>query len=139
MAKTSGIGAIIKVDDSGSVARDISIDVGSYSLNVGNNVVDVSAISSSAMERLILRSDISISITGAALDFGTNLAHDVFKVLTGERTVELGPIGSTGGDPKISFEGVIESYLPTGDGSGASGWSASILLSNGTAPSWTTY
>tara|TARA_R110000824_G_scaffold141291_5_gene307785 strand:+ start:2522 stop:2941 length:420 start_codon:yes stop_codon:yes gene_type:complete len=139
MAKVSGIGALIKVDDSTGAARDVSSDVGSYTLNVGNNVVDVSAISASAMERLSLRSDVSINLTGAALDFGSNLAHDVFKVMTGERTVELGPIGSGTGDPKISFEGVIESYTPTADASGASGWSATIMLSNGTAPSWTTY
>jgi hypothetical protein len=138
MAKTSGIGSIISVDDSSGTARDISGDVNSLTNDQGQDLAVVTGIDKSAQERIPLLADLTVTLNGTA-NFSSNMSHDVFKTLTGTRTVTWGPIGSTSGYPKLEAEMVVESFNYARDASGALNYTASLSLQSGTVPAWTTY
>ena len=53
MAKQTGIGTVIQVDDSAGTARDISDDITNYDIGIAQNTIDVTTISKSAMETLV--------------------------------------------------------------------------------------
>ena len=57
MAKLSGLGASLAVDDSGGTARTVSNDILSISVSTPRGMQDVSGMNVSAMERLLLRAD----------------------------------------------------------------------------------
>ena len=57
MAKLSGLGATLAVDDSGGVARTVSNDILSISVSTPRGMQDVSGMNVSATERLLLRAD----------------------------------------------------------------------------------
>ncbi len=138
MAKTSGIGSIISVDDSGGTARNISGDVNSLTNDQGQDLAVVTGIDKSAEERIPLLADLTMTLNGTA-NFASNMSHDVFKVLSGTRTVTWGPIGSTSGYPKLEAEMVVESFNYSRDASGALNYTANMSLQSGTLPAWTTY
>ena len=51
MAKQSGLGDYLAVDDSSGSARDISTDVTSATFNTGKSLQDITGIDKSAVER----------------------------------------------------------------------------------------
>ena len=137
MAKQSGLGDYIAVDDSGGTARDISNDVTSYSVNIPQNLFDVTGIDKSAMERLIGLGDGTVSLNGVC-NFASNKSHDVFKTRTGTRTVTLQVGGNTGGNPQLVMEMLVTEYnIERGD-DGALNWTSGLSLQSGTTPAWTT-
>ncbi len=138
MAITAGLGSIISIDDSSGTARDISSDVNSMTNDQGQELLVATGIDKSAQERLGALQDLTITLNGTA-NFATNKSHDVFKTLTTARTMTWGPIGSTGGNPKLEAEMLIESFGYSRDASGALNWTASLSLQSGTVPAWTTY
>jgi len=136
MAKSSALTTTITVDDSGGTGRDISADVTNFSINTSRGEQDITGLDKSAMERILLRSDTTVSLSGVK-DMGTNLAHDVFKTVgtqagTVTRTVVIG--FTTGGTATV--ECVPANYnLSVGD-DGAATWSVDLYLANGTALAW---
>ena len=69
MAKQSGLGDYIAVDDSGGSARDISNDVSTIEVAIPQNLLEATGIDKSAMERII------------GLGDGTILSFNDFKLL----------------------------------------------------------
>ena len=63
MAKQSGLGDYIAVDDSGGSASDISDNITNYEIGNTQNLLDATTISKSAFERLIGLGDLSISLS----------------------------------------------------------------------------
>ena len=138
MALTSGIGGIISVDDSSGSARDISSDVDSLTSDQAQELAVVTGIDKSAQERLPLLQDLSFTLNGTA-NFASNKSHDVFKVMTGTRTVTWGPIGTTSGYPKLEAEMVIASRNFTRSSDGQLRFTAVLELQSGSVPTWSTY
>ena len=103
MAKQSGLGDYIAVDDSGGNIRDISDNVTSYEIANTQNLLDSTTISKSAMERLIGLGDYVMTLTGV-FDKASNKSHDVFKTKSGTRTVTLAIGGNTTGYPELEAE-----------------------------------
>ena len=137
MAKQSGLGDYIAVDDSGGTARDISNDVTSYSVNIPQNLFDVTGIDKSAMERLVGLGDGTVSLNGVC-NFASNKSHDVFKTRTGTRTVTLAVGGNTSSNPELNMEMLVTEYnIERGD-DGALNWTAGLSLQSGTTPTWGT-
>ena len=137
MAKQSGLGDYIAVDDSGGTARDISNDVTSYSVNIPQNLFDVTGIDKSAMERLVGLGDGTVSLNGVC-NFASNKSHDVFKTRTGTRTVTLAVGGNTSSNPELAMEMLVTEYnIERGD-DGALNWTAGLSLQSGTTPTWGT-
>ena len=71
MAKQTGLGDYIAVDDSGGTARDLSTDITNYDVAIAQNSIDATSISKSAFERLIGLNDLTVTLTGVA-DFASN-------------------------------------------------------------------
>ena len=137
MAKQTGLGDYVAVDDSGGTARDISNDITSYSINVPQNMFEVTGVDKSAVERIVGLNDYTVSINGV-FDKASNKAHDVFKTRTGTRTVTIAIGGNTTGYPELEAEMLVTEYnLERGD-DGALTWTAGLSLESGTTPTWGT-
>ena len=137
MAKQSGLGDSVIVDDSGGTPRDISEDVTGYSINVPQNMFEVTGVDKSAVERIVGLNDYTLSISGV-FDKASNKSHDVFKTRTGTRTVTIAIGGDTTGYPELEAEMLVTEYnLDRGDDGGLT-WTAGLSLQSGTTPTWGT-
>lgn len=136
MAKESGIGMTVTIDESDGNARDISSDITSAGINTSQGLQDITGLGSAAMERLGLLRDGELALTGV-FDDGSNLAHEVFKDYytpvsgTFGRTVSVAISGQT-----WSAEMVIENYNLSRGSDGSLTWTATLRVCNGTTPSW---
>ena len=137
MAKQTGLGDYLAIDDSGGSARDISNDITSYSVNTPQNMFEVTGVDKGAVERIIGLNDYTLSVNGV-FNKASNKSHDVFKTRTGTRTVTLAIGGNTSGYPKLEAEMLVTEYnLERGDDGGLN-WTAGLSLQSGTVPAWTT-
>jgi len=137
MAKQTGLGDYVAVDDSGGTIRDISNDVTSYSINVPQNMFEVTGVDKSAVERIIGLNDYTLSISGV-FNKASNKSHDVFKTRTGTRTVTIAIGGNTTGYPELEAEMLVNEYnLERGDDGGLN-WTTTLSLQSGTVPTWGT-
>jgi hypothetical protein len=134
MAKESGIGwTTLSVDDSSGTARDIRNDTTNLQFATPRAVQDITGVDKSAIERLLLLADFSITLNGVFND-ASNLSHSVFKTVPStsvNRTVSLGVSGQT-----LANECLFTDYNLTRGQDGALTWSAPGVLSDGTVPTW---
>ena len=137
MAKQSGLGDYLAVDDSGGSARDISNDVTHATFNNGTSLQEITGRDKSAMERLQLLGDGTVSINGV-FNSASNLSHDVFKTQSGTRTVTYAVGGNTGSNPKLEMEMLVSAYNLDRAADGSLTWSAELSLQSGTVPTWGT-
>lgn len=140
MAKTSGLGGVITVDDSTSTAQTISNDITNYSFTMPRATQDVTGVDKSANERLLLLADFSVTLNGVFND-AANAEHDVFKTIPSTsvaRAVVINPIGTATGDPQLSVTCLLTDYQLTRAATGELTWQVPGSLSDGTVPSWTT-
>lgn len=137
MAKQSGLGDYLAVDDSSGTVRDISNDVTNATFNNGTALQEITGIDKSAIERLQLLGDGTVSINGV-FNSASNLSHDVFKTQTGTRTVTYCVGGNTSSNPKLEMEMLISAYNLDRAADGSLTWSAELSLESGTVPTWST-
>lgn len=134
MAKESGLGwTTLSVDDSGGTPRDIRNDITNFQFSTPRAVQDVTGIDKSAMERLQLLADFSITLNGVFND-ASNMSHATLKTIpsaTGARTVSLAVSGQT-----LANECVGTDYGLTRGNDGALTWTAPFSLADGTVPTW---
>ena len=130
MAKESGMGASVTIDDSGGSARNISNDITNFSINTPQGLQDITGIDKSAMERLILLSDGTIQLNLVFND-ASNMGFDVFKTRTGTRTVTTVHSGQT-----LAMEMLIGPLSWTVGDDKAFTISTTLSLANGTVPTW---
>lgn len=134
MAKESGLGMSVAVDDSGGTARTISNDITNLEFATPRGVQDVTGVDKSAMERLLLLADHSLTLNGVFND-ASNLSHAVFRTVPSTsvaRTVTLGHSGQT-----LAGELLFTDYALTRANDGSLTWSAPGVLADGTVPTWT--
>jgi hypothetical protein len=133
MAKESGLGFSVIVDDSGSSARTISNDITNLDFATPREEQDITGLDKSARERLLLLADFSVTLNGVFND-ATNLSHDVFKTVSSSsvaRTVTLAISGQT-----LACEAFFSDYSLSRSSSGELTWSAPGALSGGAVPTW---
>jgi hypothetical protein len=134
MAKESGIGwSTLSVDDSSGTARDIRNDITNFQFAMPRAVQDVTGVDKSAIERLLLLADFSVTLNGVFND-ASNLSHAVFKTVPSTsvaRTVSLAVSGQT-----LANECLFTDYNLTRGQDGALTWSAPGVLSDGAVPTW---
>lgn len=136
MAKTTGLGATIAVDDSLGTARTISNDVTNFQFATPRGVQDVTGVDKSAMERLLLLADFSTTLNGV-FNPAANQQHDVFKTVSStsvQRTVTIKP--TSGSTPALSNECLFSDYQITRAANGELTWQAPGVLADGTVPTW---
>lgn len=134
MAKESGIGwTTLSVDDSAGSVCAIKNDVTNFQFATPRGVQDVTGVDSSAMERLLLLADFSITLNGVFNDAASQ-SHVVFKTVPStsvQRTVSLAVSGQT-----LANETLFTDYSLTRAADGALTWTAPGVLGNGTVPTW---
>jgi hypothetical protein len=135
MAKKSGLGiTTLSVDDSAGTQRDIRNDITNFQMATPRAVQDVTGIDKSAMERLLLLADFSITLNGVFNDQATTGSHIVFRTVPSTsvlRTVTLVITGNT-----LANECLFTDYNLTRAASGELTWSAPGVLGDGTVPTW---
>lgn len=141
MAKTSGLGSAVIVQDSGGTARTISNDITNYQFSTPRGVQDITGVDKSANERLLLLADFSVTLNGVA-NFAASQSHDVFKTVpstSATRSVEIDPTGATTGAPSLVVNCLFSDYQITRTNTGELTWQAAGALSDGSVPTWTTH
>ncbi len=136
MAKTTGLGATVLVDDAASAAQTISNDVTNFQFATPRGVQDTTGVDKSAHERLLLLADYSATLNGV-FDNGSNLSHAVFKTIPStsvNRNVKIEP--TSGGTPFLSCLCVLTDYTITRAAAGELTWAVPAALADGTVPTW---
>ena len=133
MAKESGIGWSLAVDDSAGTPRTITSDVTNLTINTPRAEQDITGLDKSAHERLLLLADMSEALNGVFND-ASNMSHAVFKTVPSTsvaRTVTNGISGQT-----LAGELLFTDYAMTRAADGSFTWSAPGVLADGTVPTW---
>jgi hypothetical protein len=137
--KVSGLGGVVKVADASAVVQAITNDVTNYSFTMPRGTQDVTGVDKSAHEMLLLLADYSVTLNGV-FDNGANLSHEVFSTVgttSVNRSVEIDPIGTTTGNPKIAVNCILTDYQITRAATGELTWQVPGQLADGTPPAWT--
>lgn len=133
MAKESGLGMTVSVDDSGGTLRDLSNDITNIDWATPRGVQDITGLDKSAVERLLLLADVSGTINGVFND-ASNKSHDVFKTVSStsvDRTITIVVSGQT-----LSMECVLTDYSISRSATGELTYSVPWSLADGTVPTW---
>ena len=138
MAKESGLGMTVVVDDSSGSGQALTDDITAVSWTMPSAVQDVTPLNKSGHERLHLLADFSITIN-AVFDDGSNLMFAVFK---NYRTLAASQKGRTTvitHSAQILSNEVLYTDFPFSRGAGGE-LTAAIpgQLGDGTVPVWTT-
>ncbi|MFI5524979.1 hypothetical protein [Streptomyces platensis] len=135
MAKESGLGwTTCSVDDAAGTPRDIRNDITNLQFATPRAVQDVTGIDKSAMERLLLLADFSITLNCVFND-AANRMHDVFKTVPSTsvaRTTTLAVSGQT-----LANEVLYTDYPLSRSDSGELTAAVPGVLADGTVPTWT--
>lgn len=135
MAKQSGLGwTTLSVDDSAGSAEAIKNDITNFQFATPRAVQDVTGVDKSAIERLLLLADFSITLNGVANFANSPSAHDVFKTVPSTsvaRTTTLTIASKT-----LAPEVLYTDYSLTRAASGELTWTAPGVLADGTVPTW---
>jgi len=133
MAKETGLGMSVAVDDSGGSARTISNDITNLDWATPRDEQDITGLDKSAHERILTLADFSTTLSGVFND-ASNMSHDVFKTVPSSsvaRTVTIGISGQT-----LACEAFFSDYALSRSSSGELTWSAPGALSGGAVPTW---
>ena len=134
MAKESGLGiTTLSVDDSGGTPVDIRNDVTNFEMATPRAVQDVTGVDKSAIERLLLLADFSITLNGVFNDAASK-SHTTLRTVSStsvNRTVSLNISGQI-----LANECVFTDYSLTRAASGELTWTAPGVLADGTVPTW---
>lgn len=135
MAKRTGLAlTTLSIDDSGGTPRDIRTGVTSFNFATPRGVQDVTGIDKSAMERLLLLADFSMTLNGVVDDTATSGSHAVLKTIPStsvNRTVALTMVGQT-----LNNECLFTDYAITRSQAGELTYTAPAVLADGTVPTW---
>ena len=132
MAKEAGLGwTTLDIDDSGGTPQDLSEDTTNLSFSTPRGIQDVTGIDKSAMERLHLLADFSISLNGVFDDDTSDSVHDVFALLDNPRTVTIVVSAQT-----LPNECLFSDYALTRAADGSLTFSVPGQLADGTVPLW---
>lgn len=125
MAKVSGLTTTLTI-----AGNAISNDVTSFSVDTPYGVQDVTGIDKSAMERLLLRGDLSGTISGVFNTAGS-MSHATLKT-PGQKTFVAAYPGAT-----LTTTVLTTNYAVNMGDDGSLTWSVNAVLTGGAVPVWT--
>lgn len=138
MAKTSGLGGVIKVADASSSVQTITNDVTNYSFTTPRNTQNTTGVDKFANELLLLLADFTVTLNGV-FNTASNLSHAVFSTIPSTsviRAVEIDPIGTSTGNPKLPANCYLTDYQITRANTGELTWQVPGSLADGAVPTW---
>jgi hypothetical protein len=134
MAKASGLGwTTLSVDDASGTPQPIKNDITNLQFATPRASQDITGIDKSAMERLLLLADFSITLNGV-FNAAANQSHDVFKTIPStsvSRTTSMTVNGVS-----LNNEVLYTDYPLTRTNSGELTWAVPGVLADGTVPTW---
>ena len=134
MPKQSGLGmSVLSVDDAAGVVRAIKNDITSFDLATPRGVQDVTGVDKSAIERLLLLADASVSLKGV-FNPTANQSHDVFKTIPSTSVARTTTL--TVGGVTLAFEALYTDYPLKRAQSGELTFDAPGVLADGSVPVW---
>lgn len=134
MSKQSGLGVTtLSVDDSTGTPQDIRNDVTNWQMSTPRAVQDVTGVDKSAIERLLLLADFSITLNGV-YNNAAGKSHAVFRTVPS--TSVLRSVAITVNGTTLNNECLFTDYALTRAQSGELTWSAPGVLGDGTVPTW---
>ena len=133
MAKESGLGMTVAVDDSSGSARTISNDITNLDWATPRAVQDITGIDKSANERLLLLADFSVTLSGVFND-ASNQSHDVFKTVPSTSVARTTTLTISG--QVLACEAFYSDYALSRGSGGELTWTAPGALSGGAVPTW---
>src|ERR1700753_763263 len=122
MAKTSGLGATVIVDDATGTPQTISNDITNFSFQTPRAVQDITGVDKFAHERLLLLADCSVVLNGV-FNSAANMSHAVFSTVPSTsvaRTTKVEP--TSGSTPFLASEQLFSDYAMTRSNSGELTW-----------------
>lgn len=135
MAKQTGMSwTTLSVDSSAGTPEAIKNDITNFQWATPRGVQDVTGVDKSAIERLLLLADFSITLNGVANFAASPSSHDVFSTVPSTsvaRTTSLGIGGKT-----LAPEVLYTDYSLTRNQDGSLVWTAPGVLADGTVPTW---
>jgi len=133
MAKESGLGMTVAIDDSGTTARTISNDITSIDWATPREEQDITGLDKSARERLLLLADFTVSISGVFND-ASNMSHAVFSTVPSTSVARTTTLTISG--QVLAGELFYTDYALGRSSSGELTWSAPGALAAGAVPTW---
>jgi hypothetical protein len=136
MAKESGLAwTTLSVDDSGGTPQVIKNDITSLELSTPREVQEVTGIDKSAVERLLLLADLSISLDGVYND-AAGASHAVFKTVPSTSVNRTVALTVSGQSLTPSPECLFTDYSLSRGEKGELTWKAPGVLADGAVPTW---
>jgi hypothetical protein len=136
MAKISGLGfTTFSVDNSGGSANDIRNDVTQLAVATPRGVQDSTGIDKSAMERILLLADMSVTPQGI-FNAAANKSHQTLRTVSSTTVLRTTTLGIAG--EQLAAEIYYTDYSLARGTDGAFTWQAPGVLGDGTVPAWTT-
>lgn len=137
MAKTSGLGAAVKVADATGTLQTITNDVNEFSLSTPRAAQDITGVDKSAHERLLLLADYSVSLKGVA-NTAANMSHAVFSTVPSTSVARSTSIAPTSNNvtPILVANALYSDYAVTRAAAGELTWDAKGDLADGAVPTW---
>lgn len=136
MAKVSGLGGIVTVQDASSVARVITNDVTNFTTSTPRAVEDVTGVDKFAHEQILLLADIAVTLNGI-FNTAANLSHAVFSTIPStnvNRSVAIQMSNSTPGT--LTANCVLTDYQITRANTGELTWQVPGQNADGNVPVW---
>ncbi|WP_251021038.1 hypothetical protein [Streptomyces sp. ISL-98] len=132
MAKASGIGwTTLSVDDSGGTPVVIKNDITNLQFATPRAVQDVTGVDKSAMERLLLLADFSITLNGV---FNAATSHLVFRTVPSTSVARTTSLTVNG--VSLPNEVLYTDYPLSRSDSGELTFAVPGVLADGTVPTW---
>lgn len=125
------------VDDSSGSAQAISNDITQIQITMPSNVLEITGINVSAIERILSHADLQITFNGVFND-ASSMSHVVFKDYRTNagselgRTVSIAHSGQTLAEPAL----LLTAYNMNRATDGSLTWEVPGMLADGTVPAW---
>lgn len=124
MAKVSGLTTTVTI-----AGNDISNDITSINADTPYGVQDITGLDKSAMERLLLRADLTGTMTGV-FNTAANKSHATLKT-PGSKSYVCAYPGAT-----LTTTVLTTNYALNLAADGSLAWSCNFVLTGGSAPVW---
>lgn len=135
MAKAGGLGSVITIDDASGTPRTISNDVTNFNVGTPRGVQDITGVDKSAMERLLLLTDGTVTLNGV-MNTASNMSHDVFKTVVSGSVNRTTAVQFGTGGPTLTMKCVFSDYQVTRAQDGSLTWTVTGVISDGNLPVW---
>ena len=133
MAKSSGIGMTVTIDDADGTGRAITNDITSITFSTPRGVQDVTGLNSTALERLLLLIDFNCTVTAV---FNPAANPSMFGVFSTPADNDTRTVVIVVGDKTMTAECHMTDVSWSRNADGSFTAQATFVQSSTTAPAW---